>query len=880
MAPQDTALLAAGAGLAAIGLGCMLLLFPLLGVGGNTWMVLTAVLGLAGVGLTTLALRERILIAGPAAAAVAALVMVVGVLRWEPSKTPDQLADELLGAMSEMATQAESIRDEATLQRAGASLVALFSRILKIERTLRQAQAPGSPLAPEKAQAIDKAVEDFGVRMAEVARRLPGVPGGTDLARRLARVAPRREPPAPESPPEKRASTQPGGSASSEANERRLMKLDDCLRMYVLSHSKAADGWDALEGSLQHSPNELALVRQLRAEGLVVQWGVTHDETVHFRRFVRAYGKDAPQQGGLILVSTTTSSEPYEVEAEELRELLNDEAPGVKSITGAAPPTWPTDTAGPGRKRGGLTVWIPWGWMGPASPPEPAPNLDRRARAMEKAGRDPKAAVIHLQGVARWTTARDVERLIMDANGGIGPLEFRDRSESKLPWEFTCGNVEDIRRLAFMLDIGPVTGIDEAAGVIRAKLDLGRVRELSRARQRPSRGLAAGPPPPVAPPQRPPGDKLPAVTVPLPPEPPENVQRRSQARRSAGLDSMARGQGTSQPPGELSVEVGVRGMFGLRVEKGISDRLQAIGGGTVGSTRIGGGVVVFQLSEVRDIRVLASKIDFGTIVAYDEEHGRIGVEADPAKIVQMARAGSSAAPSLAGAKPGASSTPGPGRAEPSEQPGGTTAAGSPQPGAGPTGGPATDSGRPSFFRPPFGPRGPRGGPGGPEMGPPPGFAPPGFGFWTGSGPAAKPGPGRKTELVGAATEGSWNAASNAAPVLGFDCPFDASAVPKGFTRFDPVFARDRAAKDAVLAREGYAVGGLVVDADQHVQAVQVIFMRIRPDGKLDPADKYTSEWIGQRSDRPPRTIGGDGAKVTGAYGRRGRVINAVGLIQE
>jgi hypothetical protein len=901
MTPQDRSLLTLGAVLAALGLGCMLLLFPLLEVTGNAWTVLAAMLGLAGVGLATFALRARLLVVGPAAALVAGLAIVVGVLRWESPKAPGELTNELVVKMGEMASLGESIRDEATLQSARSNLVTLFSRILKLHRMLSEQEAAGKPLEPEKGQAIDKAIEEFEVRMVGVAGRLPDVSGGADLARRLAQLAPPQQPTETEKPPGKRRSTQSGGSASSEANRQRLGTLDICLHRYVGMRKKAPESWEAMENFLQDAPNELAAVRQLRAEGFVVHWGVTPDQTVGVRHFVLAYEKDAPQQGGLMLVITFASGEYHEVEAEEIRQMLNEQAPFVQKVTGVAPPTWPTKTAEPDQKRASLTAWIPWGWLGPANPPEPPQNRDRRAQAMEKAGRNSKTALIYLQGVATWKTAREVQGLIMEANGGIGPLEFHDRDDGKSPWEFTCGNVEDIRRLAFMLDIGPVTGIDEAAGIIRARLDVSRVRERSRAKERRSQGLASRPLPAgavagatepgrsipgTASAQDSPGKKLAAATVPPPPEPPENIQRRSQARRSAGLGSMARGRGTSQPPGPLSVEIGVQGVL-EGAEKPISNRLLAIGGGTIGWTVMGSGLFVFQLSEVQDIRVLAAKIDFGTIITYDEEQARIAVRADPAKMAEMAKAPSPTEPNLAAAPPNASSSPASGPDKQSGQPSGTTMAGSPQPGSGPT----TDPRVPPPFRPGFGPRGPAGGPAGPGMGSgAPGFGPgagsgvPGFSSWTGPGMGAgattKPGQGRKTELVGGLTGGSWEATSNSLPVLGFSCLFEASAEQKGFSRFEPVFFRARAPKDAVLAREGYAVGGLMVDADQHVQAVQVIFMRIGTDGKLDPADKYTSEWIGQRTGRPPRMIGGDGAKVTGAHSRRGPVLNAIGLILE
>ena len=55
-------------------------------------------------------------------------------------------------------------------------------------------------------------------------------------------------------------------------------------------------------------------------------------------------------------------------------------------------------------------------------------------------------------------------------------------------------------------------------------------------------------------------------------------------------------------------------------------------------------------------------------------------------------------------------------------------------------------------------------------------------------------------------------------------------------------------------------------------------MRISPDGRLDPSDRYTSQWIGSPTGRPPTTLGSTGAMVVGIGGRRAAILDAVGLI--
>jgi hypothetical protein len=97
----------------------------------------------------------------------------------------------------------------------------------------------------------------------------------------------------------------------------------------------------------------------------------------------------------------------------------------------------------------------------------------------------------------------------------------------------------------------------------------------------------------------------------------------------------------------------------------------------------------------------------------------------------------------------------------------------------------------------------------------------------------------------------------------------------------PIFDRRRpAGAKAVVARAGYAVGGMNVHAPKYVSAIQLVFMRVGDDGRLDPSDSYTSDWIGKPAGGPPEKLGGGGRKVIGIKGRRAAVLDAVGLVLE
>jgi len=95
---------------------------------------------------------------------------------------------------------------------------------------------------------------------------------------------------------------------------------------------------------------------------------------------------------------------------------------------------------------------------------------------------------------------------------------------------------------------------------------------------------------------------------------------------------------------------------------------------------------------------------------------------------------------------------------------------------------------------------------------------------------------------------------------------------------EPLYDRLPPAQGVVTAREGYAVGALRVDATTLVHAVQVVFMKVLPDGRLDPKDPYTSDWIGRPSGGPAKVVGGTGQAIVGVCGRRGAVIDALGVV--
>jgi len=139
--------------------------------------------------------------------------------------------------------------------------------------------------------------------------------------------------------------------------------------------------------------------------------------------------------------------------------------------------------------------------------------------------------------------------------------------------------------------------------------------------------------------------------------------------------------------------------------------------------------------------------------------------------------------------------------------------------------------------------------------------------------------GGDTELIGGT--GGWVFRKEGpGPLLGIRYRLGSWANEQCLAPIEPLFDRQSplVGQMAVTARDGYAVGAMNVDAKRFVNALQIVFMRLKPDGKLDPSDQYTSPWIGFPTGGPTKTLGGSGAAVIGLFGRNGAVLEAIGLI--
>ena len=158
----------------------------------------------------------------------------------------------------------------------------------------------------------------------------------------------------------------------------------------------------------------------------------------------------------------------------------------------------------------------------------------------------------------------------------------------------------------------------------------------------------------------------------------------------------------------------------------------------------------------------------------------------------------------------------------------------------------------------------------------------------GNGPEADAASGTQSVQAGARGGGPFRKVrAGNAPVLGVSYSLGTWGGAGCLRQVDPIYdaadvpppAGGRRQIRSILARPGYAVGGLTVDYDDtNVLAFGVIFFRWR-DGRLDPADRYTSPLVDFPDDgQQPQQLGGDGRTVVGLCGRQGLNLAAIGVV--
>ncbi len=140
---------------------------------------------------------------------------------------------------------------------------------------------------------------------------------------------------------------------------------------------------------------------------------------------------------------------------------------------------------------------------------------------------------------------------------------------------------------------------------------------------------------------------------------------------------------------------------------------------------------------------------------------------------------------------------------------------------------------------------------------------------------------QRSDTIGAPGGWKYEFAKDAVPVLGFAYRFGSWDGHPCVGQIRPVFndAPVTEFPERILAKPGYAVGGVKLEVSPYVAGIQVIFMKL--DGKrLNPADTYASDWIRAGKEKPESEASylSEGKLVIGIHGNNGAIVNTMGLI--
>lgn len=154
-------------------------------------------------------------------------------------------------------------------------------------------------------------------------------------------------------------------------------------------------------------------------------------------------------------------------------------------------------------------------------------------------------------------------------------------------------------------------------------------------------------------------------------------------------------------------------------------------------------------------------------------------------------------------------------------------------------------------------------------------------FGSGSGNSyADNSAGQDTMFVGHDGGSSRRTVKSGSLMRGVTCRLSQWGREQCIGEIRPLFSRDESPELPLweVAREGYAVGSARVSTYNYVNAIQLVYMRVKADGQLDPADTYTGEWLGVRGRGKTLTISGDGSPIIGIHARQGAVLDALALV--
>lgn len=120
--------------------------------------------------------------------------------------------------------------------------------------------------------------------------------------------------------------------------------------------------------------------------------------------------------------------------------------------------------------------------------------------------------------------------------------------------------------------------------------------------------------------------------------------------------------------------------------------------------------------------------------------------------------------------------------------------------------------------------------------------------------------------------------SQGRPVIGARFILSSWEGNKHVGQLTPLYDRSRATQpNTVFAKEGYALGAIHVWAGEFVDGIKLVFMKLKDDTSLQLSDSYEADTIGSATTGTAKIITSDGRIIVGFHGRRGAVMDAIGL---
>lgn len=116
------------------------------------------------------------------------------------------------------------------------------------------------------------------------------------------------------------------------------------------------------------------------------------------------------------------------------------------------------------------------------------------------------------------------------------------------------------------------------------------------------------------------------------------------------------------------------------------------------------------------------------------------------------------------------------------------------------------------------------------------------------------------------------------PIRGVDLNVVKTKEGNAIASFAPIFG-EATNDQSIMARSGYALAGIEVNAGAWVKGVRLVFMEVTPIG-FDTSKSYRTDWFGTRPSGVGEVLGSDGRPVYGIWCCRTNICKSIGLIRE